>query len=377
MRYLVFTAIYCAGLWLTGCQSDGPAFDPRSPVKGYTPRELGAMTNTVDIEEQAFTNYHRASGVSADMLQPSKEAYRLGPGDVIEVEILGEAGSRSTITVGPDGKIYYGLLPGTFVWGLSLGETKDTLEKGLQRYVRVAPDVAVTLRQVNSKTVWILGNVATPGVYPLSTPLNLLEAITTAGGPLGGGAAVAGPGAAQAPEGMIDLQRSFVMRDGKLLPIDFDRLLRSGDFSQNVYLRANDFVYLRSGVTRNVYVIGAVTLPGILPYQDPLPLAAAISSCGGTVRFAHLAQVAIIRGSLTEPRMAVVDFKQIINGQVPDVRLQPGDIVYVPYVPWRKVAMLLESMLDSFVLTTAANGAYQIAYPNAIPLGPTVPTGAH
>ena len=375
MRHLVLAVISVFGFWLTGCQSNGPSFDPRSPVQGYTPRELGAMTNTLDLEEQAFTNYPRAQGLSAEMLQPPTAPYRLGPGDSIDVEILGEANSRFPATVGPDGKIYYGLLPGTFVWGLTLGETKEVLEKGLQKYVRVAPDVTVTLRQVNSKTVWVLGNVTTPGVYPLGTPLTLLEAITTAGGPLGGGMAGGAPGAALAPEGIIDLQRSFVMREGKMLPVSFDRLLRAGDFSQNIYLQPNDFVYLRSGVTRNVYVIGAVTLPTILPYQDQLSLAGAIASCQGTVRYAHLAQVAVIRGSLTEPRVAVVDFKQIMNGQLPDVRLQPGDIVYVPYVPWRRVAMLLESMLDSFVLTTAANGAYTIAYPNAIPYGPSVPTG--
>ncbi len=371
MKSLFFVAIASAGLCLTGCQSKGPAFDPRASVQGYTPRELNALTNTADLEQQAFTNYPRTQGLTAEMLQPPKDAYRLGPGDVIELEILGEVGSRSLLTVGPDGKIYYGLLPGTVVWGLTLGETKDTLEKALQKYLKVPPDITVTLRQVNSKTVWVLGNVATPGVYPLGTPLTLLEAIATAGGLHGGGAAVGSP----VLDDMVDLQRSFVMRDGKLLPVSFERLLRAGDFSQNIYLQANDFVYLRSGVTRNVYVIGAVSLPTIVPYHDEITLGGAIASCMGPVRYAYLSQVAVIRGSLTEPKMAVVDYNQIREGVVPDVRLQPGDIVYVPYVPWRKVAMLLERMLDSFVLTTAANGAYQLAYPNAIPVGPVVPTG--
>ena len=52
------------------------------------------------------------------MLNPSTDPYRLGPGDIIDIEVIGESKSQVVLGVGPDGKIYYSLLPGTSVWGV-------------------------------------------------------------------------------------------------------------------------------------------------------------------------------------------------------------------------------------------------------------------
>jgi polysaccharide biosynthesis/export protein len=371
MKHLI-RFLRCSGLpaalalLLAACNTTkGPSFDPRAGADPAGAARLAGMTNATDLEEQAFAGLPR-NQVKPEMLQASKDFYRLGPSDSIAVEMLGEAGTQATLTVGPDGKVYYSLLPGTMVWGMTLTEVKENLEKGLKRYLKVPPDISVTLRQANSKTVWVLGNVGTPGLFPLTGPMTVLEALTLAGGALGNAAA---------PDGVCDLQRSFLMREGKLVPVDFDKLLRGGDMSQNVYLQPNDFLYLRSAVTRNVYVLGAVGLPAVIPYSDQLTLVGAVLSSGGPVEYAHLAQVVIIRGSLTEPRIASVDLKQIMKGQAPDVRLQPGDIVHVPFVPWRKLAIVAEGILNTFVSTVAANQGYRIGYGSVSPVGPVVPIG--
>lgn len=367
MKYRILAAIVAPALLLVACRSYGPRFGARAP--DAQSNRLGnslTWTNTITLQDQAFSTVYPTNNVKPEMLRAPKDYFRLGPGDMIEIEVMGDNAARTAVTVGPDGKIYYSILPGTFVWGLTLSETKDALEKGLKKFLRSAPDMTVTLRQANSQTAWILGNVQSPGVYPLSTPLTLLEAITAAGG------IIISPGAA---DGVCDLQRSFVMREGKLVPVDFEKMLRNGDLSQNIYLQPNDFIYLRSGLTRNVYVLGAVGMPNIVPYSEQLTLVGAILSSGGTVPYAHSTQVAIIRGSLSEPRIAQVDFKEIIKGKAQDLRLQPGDIVYVPYVPWRKLAMFAEGMLDTFVQTIASQEGYKLVYPNASPVGPIVPIG--
>ena len=64
-------------------------------------------------------------------------------------------------------------------------------------------------------------------------------------------------------EETADLQNSFVMREGQLLKVDFYKLLRQGDLSQNIYLQPDDFVYVRSASARNVYVLGAVPTVGV------------------------------------------------------------------------------------------------------------------
>jgi protein involved in polysaccharide export with SLBB domain len=249
---------------------------------------------------------------------------------------------------------------------LTLSETKDLIEKNLAKFVRVQPDVTVTLKAVGSKQVWLLGSVQGPGVYPLGAPITLLEAISAAGGP------IAMAGSTDEP---TDLQNSFVLRQGQLLGVDFYRLLRKGDLTQNIYLQPDDFVYLRSSVARNVYVLGAVGLPNVVPYSEKTSILAAISASGGTVGYAHLSQVAIIRGSLTKPRIATVDYRKILKGQSADIRLEPGDIVYVPFVPWQRISILADSILREFVSTIALNEGVRAVSPSASPIGVTVPGG--
>ena len=79
--------------------------------------------------------------------------------------------------------------------------------------------------------------------------MTALEAISIAGGTL------TVPGST---EDLTDLRNSFIMREGELLSVDFYKLLRQGDLSQNIYLEPDDFVYLRPTISRDVYVLGAV-----------------------------------------------------------------------------------------------------------------------
>ena len=64
---------------------------------------------------------------------------------------------------------------------------------------------------------------------------------------------------------LADLRHSFVMRQGQSLPVDFYRLLREGDTSQNIYLQPDDFVYVPSALSQQVYVLGAVRFPAPCP----------------------------------------------------------------------------------------------------------------
>jgi protein involved in polysaccharide export with SLBB domain len=368
MNRAILAIIGSIAVLMAACKTEkAPSFNPRD--QDLTNQELAghkALTNAADFEEQSFTSVTLTNQITLEMLKPSLDPFRVGPGDLLDIETMGEQGSRSSVVIGPDGRIYYGLLPGIFVWGKTLAETRGAIEEGLKKYLRVPPDVTVTLRGAVSKNVWVLGNVQAPGLYPLATPMSVLETLTAAGG------ALTTPGTR---DGVCDLQRSFVMRDGSLLPVDLDRLLRLGDLSQNIQMQPNDFLYLRSGTTRSIYVIGAVVMPSVLPFQDHTTLVKAILSAGGPVPYAYLSQVAVIRGSLTEPRLAEVNYKDIIKGEAKDVILQPGDIVYVPYVPWRKIATFAEGMLNAFVQTMAVNGGYYLVYPDAYPQAPVVPTG--
>jgi protein involved in polysaccharide export with SLBB domain len=369
MKYIKHFAIGFLGLALIGgCQSHGPQFDPHqaSPPeeKPATARtSTGRPPKMTTLDEQAFTTVESTNMVQSEWLKPPSDLFRLGPSDVVEIELLGDPLSRTTTTVGPDGKIYFNLTTGMFAWGLTLAETKQMLEKELTKYVRVQPEVVITLKAVGSRRLWVLGNVQTPGVYSLATPTTVLEAIA-----LAGGISVI-PGSS---EETADLQNSFVMRGGQMLKVNFHRLLRMGDLSQNIYLQPDDFVFLRSSVARTVYVMGAVAMPSAIPYTEPTSLVGAITSAGGTISYSYVTHVAVLRGSLTSPRIAIVDFGRVFRGQARDVRLEPGDIVYVPFAPYRKLGIFGNQILNQFVNTVAVNEGRNAVIKGAAPVGPSV-----
>ncbi len=309
-------------------------------------------------------------------LKPPTKPFTLGPGDKLEIEILGETNSLATTVVGPDGKIYYYLLPGLDVWGLTLSETKQHLEQELSKYYREPPQVSLVLRGVTSKEIWVLGRVQAPGAYPMATPMTVLEAVSMAGGTLSMSAFQHQEAAGSSDE-LADLQRSFVLRQGKLLPVNFARLLQQGDLSQNIYLQPGDFVYFPGATSRQVYVLGAVAQPRAVPYREGLTVAAAVASAYGTINGAYMTHVTVVRGALSSPEVAVVDYRKVIRAEAEDIALQPKDIVYVPFSPYRYLYKYIEIALDTFVSSVAINGGSRaVGVPSQGAAGVFIPVGS-
>jgi protein involved in polysaccharide export with SLBB domain len=349
-------------LALAGCQSQparpAPAPEPQREVTSIV--AAYAVTNRIDPA----------------WLQPPEQPFTLGPGDRVEIQMTGEAASKEVTVVGPDGKLYFDLLPGMDVWGLTLAQTQTSIETQYMQFVRERPRVSVILREVASRHVWVLGRVQAPGVYPMSGPMTLLEAIASAGGTMSL-TSYRDQEAAGLGEELADLKRSFVVRQGKCLPVDFAKLLKEGDLSQNIYLEPDDFIYFPSSRARDVYVLGAVTEPRLVPYHDGLTVAGAIAGGYGTLKGAYLSHVAVVRGSLAQPHLTVVDFKRIVRGEASDISLQAGDIVYVPLSPYRYLDHYLEVILDTFVSSAAINaGSRLIATPQQGSAGVFIPVGS-
>jgi protein involved in polysaccharide export with SLBB domain len=326
----------CMLAFLAGCHSTKPHYVAFDPTRTATRPQLTIVTNSLDPA----------------WLRAPTNLFTLGPGDRLEIELLDDRDSKTTTVVGPDGKIYFNLLPGMDVWGLTLGQTKGRMENELSKYIRGTPRVSVTLRGVESKRVWMLGRFQAPGVYTMATPMTLLEAISMAGGSLSFSSAreiTGGP----LSEDLADLRRSFVIRNGKLLPVDMQRLLTMGDLSQNIYLQPDDLVYFSPTFAREVYVLGAVVQPKAVQYSDGMTLAGAIAGAFGMAKDAYLSHVTIVRGSLSMPEATTVNYSDIVHGRAPDVALEPHDIVYVPFSPYRYLKRYVNIALDTFVSSVA------------------------
>ena len=184
--------------------------------------------------------------------------------------------------------------------------------------------------------------------------MTVLEAFAMAGGTMSM-AAQRDSAAALTGEEVADLRRAFVMRKGERLPIDLYGLLHRGDLSQNIYLEPDDFIYVPTATMREITVLGAVTQPRSVPYVEGMGLIQAIAHVNGTAPEAYQHHVAIVRGSLSEPRVGIVDYRDIAMGKMPDVPLEPGDIVYVPYGPYRYLVRYADLILRTFLNTVAIN----------------------
>lgn len=309
------------------------------------------------------------------LLQPAATAFRLGPGDQLDIEVMGDLSTRSSVTVGPDGKIYYYMLPGLDVWGMTLPEARSRLGDELKKYIREKPVVSLTLRVVASQRVWVLGRVNSPGIYTLAGPTTLLDAVAQAGGLSSSSpfAALAASLGVNTPAGntaeAADLSRSFIIRHGRVLPVDFQQLLRDGALSQNIFLQPDDFIFLPSARAPQVHILGAVIQPHSEKMTGALTVVQAIALSGGTEREACLSNVAILRGSLAHPQIAIVAVDQILRGEAPDVRLEASDIVYVPYAPERVLTRYVNLILDTFARTAGVNAGARAVSGNATPIG--------
>ena len=111
--------------------------------------------------------------------------YRLGPEDVISVTVFGQDRySRSGIVIPPSGRISLALIPdGIFVNGKTVEEVGDLIRKRYNEYI-IDPQVSVSLDKASSYRYSIVGDVAQPGIKPMSHRMTVTEAIAEAGGVL-------------------------------------------------------------------------------------------------------------------------------------------------------------------------------------------------
>ena len=104
-------------------------------------------------------------------------------------------------------------------------------------------------------------------------------------------------------------------------------------------------------------------------------LAAAIADAGGPVPEAYLSHVGIVRGSMSDPKIAVVDYDEIVKGKAPDVILEPRDIIYVPYSPYRFLSRYWDLIMTTFVRAVAINEGARAASDEAGTAGVSIPIG--
>lgn len=107
--------------------------------------------------------------------------YVIGAGDVLSIVFWRDQDLSGEVTVRPDGKITVPLLKDIDAAGLTPAQLEKVLQDTAKRYVQ-DPNATVVVRQIHSRNVFITGNVARAGSYPLNSPTTVLQLIAIAGG---------------------------------------------------------------------------------------------------------------------------------------------------------------------------------------------------
>ena len=262
--------------------------------------------------------------------------YRLWDGDLVQIDVLGRPELSGPHTIGPDGKITLPVVGVLSLRDLTREGASEAVTRALSRYYK---DILTTVRveRYSSNRVIVLGRVEHPGTLQFESPPMLLEALAKAGGlPL------------LRPEQV--LTRCAVIRGEKILWIDVKQLL-TGDLSLNVQLARNDTVYIPDVTDTSVFVLGAVSKPGVFRLTPQMSFLDALGQAGGPTVDADTGSLHLIRPAQgVNLQVDLEDILQPAPGQ--NVSMEEGDIIYVPRSGVAKVGYILQKVNPFATLVT-------------------------
>jgi polysaccharide export outer membrane protein len=187
------------------------------------------------------------------------------------------------------------------------------------------PDVSVTVEQYATQTVSVLGQVKTPGAYPIATGRSVLSVVALAGG------------LTDVADRHLTIQRGDSSKKTVSYTLSNDSSTAIADSVQ--VLPGDTVVVPKAGIA---YVLGDVGRPGGFVMQNnhsQLTALEAVALAGGTAKSAVPSHAKLIR---KEPegryKEIALNFSAMQKGKAPDVTLQPDDVLYIPFSYLRNIA---------------------------------------
>jgi polysaccharide biosynthesis/export protein len=275
------------------------------------------------------------------------EEYRLGCGDQISIMVVGHAEATGKQIVGPDGIVTLPYVGGVKVSDLTRGDAAKAITQALTPYYQ-NPSVVVGVDVYSSNNILVLGAVAHPGLMQLDGPATLLSVMSRAGMSSEPSSAIIGK-----PTGVPE--RVAVFRGNQsIIWTDFKQLLEGARPELQLRVRKNDVVYVPSPHERYVSVFGEVLHPGLVDLQNGSTLVQLLAESGGilTDRAGQHPKIQIIHeftGSIQ-----TVDYADILQSKKIELKLEDGDIIYVPQSKFERVSVTFVKISPLLSIATLA-----------------------
>lgn len=144
---------------------------------------------TMQAQDQVPTSQEKETsqgaatpGTASSSHNPTDLAdYKIGPQDLLKIDVWKEDQLTRSVPVRPDGKITLPLLNDVQAAGLTPMELSRFIRDGLKKYLN-EPQVTVTVAEINSRRIYVTGEVVRPGAYSLLPDMTVLQALSTSGG---------------------------------------------------------------------------------------------------------------------------------------------------------------------------------------------------
>lgn len=324
---------------LFGCSAISPGMDmdegkyestvrhPDGGAEGQTFQVIPITGALIERQAQHVAQ-PQTHDISAQMQQDLQNyVYRVGPHDILNVTVwdhpeltipAGEfrAAEQEGHLVNGDGTMYFPYIGLINVGGRTLEEIRVELTQKLAKYIEKA-QLDVTVAAYRSQRVHVIGQVATPGFFPITdVPLSAVEAVSLAHG----------------YTSLADPTNVTLVRNGVPHHLDLQALQDYGDLSQNWLLRNGDVLIVGDATQNKVFVMGEVRQQQVLPMvKAKMTLADAIGGALGIDQmFSNPGEIYVIRGTFDRPEIFKLDAKSAdamllaVNFQ-----LKPLDVVFV------------------------------------------------
>jgi len=243
--------------------------------------------------------------------------YIIGPGDNLIIELWGKFEAVYNLVVDRDGKIFIPNLGVIYVYGLSFTQLQKLLQ---DKFATIYTNfkMNITLGKLRTIQVFVVGEVARPGVYTLSALSTVFNAIYVAGGPT--------------PKG--SMRAIKLIRENKLIDtIDLYKFLLEGDKTQDHRLFAGDTIFIPIRETL-VGIAGEVNRPAMYELKKGTMLTELIKMAGGVKPTGYLHRVQVERIQHHERKIIEdIELDTLYKDKNKDIELLDGDFVLLFPIP--------------------------------------------
>ncbi len=166
------------------------------------------------------------------VFQASAGEYKIGKGDVLDISVWRNPDMTRQLVVLPDGTIRFPLIGELVVGGKSVGELETELKAKVKKYIP-DPELSVSVRQVNSMVIYVIGKVNKPGRFEIGKDIDVLQALSVAGGLN-----------TFAKEKQIGIYRK-VNGTTKIFSFNYKAVSEGEQLEQNIMLERDDVIVVR------------------------------------------------------------------------------------------------------------------------------------